>query len=306
MAIAGVLLAAGSATRMGRNKLLLEIDGESLVRRAAKRAIDGGLAPVLVVLGHDAARARRALEGLPCQAVVNEDWASGQSASLSAGVSALPGDATAAVVLLADMPLVDAAMIRAVVARHLETQASLVAARYGTTTAPPILYARSLFPELVGGSGEGRGREVVRRHGGRAQYVDFPEAALADVDFPEDLERARLAFPGKEGSVTDAENVLAQAAGWHEAGLGVAIATVTSTWGSALRPTGSQLAVNEKGAFSGSVSGGCVEAAVIGEALEVIRDGKPRQLRFGVTNEQAWEVGMACGGTIEIYVERLG
>jgi xanthine/CO dehydrogenase XdhC/CoxF family maturation factor len=106
--------------------------------------------------------------------------------------------------------------------------------------------------------------------------------------------------------MSDDANVLEQAASWVEAGLGVAIATVTSTWGSALRPAGSQLAVNEKGAFAGSVSGGCVEAAVVQEALESIRDGNARRLTYGVSNEKAWEVGMACGGRIEIYVERLG
>jgi LAO/AO transport system kinase len=105
--------------------------------------------------------------------------------------------------------------------------------------------------------------------------------------------------------MTDQEEVLGQAAAWSEDGLGVAIATVTSTWGSSLRPTGSQLAVNAQGAFVGSVSGGCVEGAVVQEALDAIRDGKPRRLTYGVSNEKAWELGMACGGTIEIYVEKV-
>lgn len=99
--------------------------------------------------------------------------------------------------------------------------------------------------------------------------------------------------------------VLQQAATWSEAGLGVALATVVSTWGSAPRPAGSQLAVNERGEFAGSISGGCVEPAVIREALGAIRDGKPRLLEYGVSHERAWEVGLACGGTIEVYVERL-
>jgi xanthine/CO dehydrogenase XdhC/CoxF family maturation factor len=71
------------------------------------------------------------------------------------------------------------------------------------------------------------------------------------------------------------------------------------------RPLGSKLAVDSDGAFVGSVSGGCVEGAVVTEALETIRDGKPRLLDFGVSNEQAWEVGLACGGKIEIFVERV-
>ena len=99
--------------------------------------------------------------------------------------------------------------------------------------------------------------------------------------------------------------ILEQAARWREAGKGVALATVVSTWGSSPRPLGSKLAVDSDGAFIGSVSGGCVEGAVVTEALETIRDGKPRLLDFGVSNEQAWEVGLACGGKIEIFVERV-
>jgi len=105
--------------------------------------------------------------------------------------------------------------------------------------------------------------------------------------------------------MSDTAEILEQAARWREAGKGVALATVVSTWGSSPRPLGSKLAVDSEGAFIGSVSGGCVEGAVVTEALEAIRDGKPRLLDFGVTNEQAWEVGLACGGKIEIFVERV-
>ena len=105
--------------------------------------------------------------------------------------------------------------------------------------------------------------------------------------------------------MSDTAEILEQAARWREAGKSVALATVVSTWGSSPRPLGSKLAVDSEGAFVGSVSGGCVEGAVVTEALETIRDGKPRMLDFGVSNEQAWEVGLACGGKIEIFVERV-
>jgi xanthine/CO dehydrogenase XdhC/CoxF family maturation factor len=105
--------------------------------------------------------------------------------------------------------------------------------------------------------------------------------------------------------MSDTAEILEQAARWREAGKGVALATVVNTWGSSPRPLGSKLAVDSDGAFVGSVSGGCVEGAVVTEALETIRDGKPRLLDFGVSNEQAWEVGLACGGKIEIFVERV-
>ena len=92
---------------------------------------------------------------------------------------------------------------------------------------------------------------------------------------------------------------------WCERGEAVALATVVKTWGSAPRPAGAKMAVNARGEMAGSVSGGCVENAVIAEALQVIKTGRPKLLTFGVSNEQAWEVGLACGGTVEVFVEKL-
>lgn len=103
----------------------------------------------------------------------------------------------------------------------------------------------------------------------------------------------------------EADAILAQAREWLDAGKGVAIATVVATWGSAPRGVGSQLAVDEEGAFVGSVSGGCVEGAVVTEGMECIEDGKPRLLDFGISDDQAWEVGLACGGKLEIYIEQV-
>ncbi|MGH6622018.1 MAG: XdhC family protein [Alphaproteobacteria bacterium] len=101
------------------------------------------------------------------------------------------------------------------------------------------------------------------------------------------------------------DDILETALAWKRAGRDVAVATVTSTWGSSPRPAGSQLAVSDKQEMEGSVSGGCIEGAVVLEAQKVIADGKPRLLDFGVTDDQAWEVGLACGGTVEVFVERL-
>ena len=102
---------------------------------------------------------------------------------------------------------------------------------------------------------------------------------------------------------TNADPVLAQALEWLDEGRRVALATVTRTWGSAPRRAGSHMAIADNGDFSGSVSGGCIEGAVIGTALEVIESGAPRTLEFGVTNEMAWEVGLACGGRVHLFVE---
>jgi len=93
---------------------------------------------------------------------------------------------------------------------------------------------------------------------------------------------------------------------WHGEGRRLALATVVETWGSAPRPVGSHLVIDEDGNFDGSVSGGCVEGAVVTEALDVIDSGTPRMLEFGVADETAWQVGLSCGGRIKVYVEKIG
>ncbi|MEQ8508825.1 MAG: XdhC family protein [Rhodospirillaceae bacterium] len=98
---------------------------------------------------------------------------------------------------------------------------------------------------------------------------------------------------------------LTKIAEWQEAGKATALATVIQTWGSSPRPVGSHLAINEDGDFVGSVSGGCIEGAVIEAALETIQSGSAKCLEYGVTNDMAWEVGLACGGTVHVYVERV-
>jgi len=100
-------------------------------------------------------------------------------------------------------------------------------------------------------------------------------------------------------------DVLEQAAEWKAQGTGVVPATVFRTWGSAPRQAGSQMCIDEHGHFVGSVSGGCVEGAVIQEAQALMAEGGTKILQFGVTDEEAWEVGLTCGGEVEIYVERV-
>ena len=96
-----------------------------------------------------------------------------------------------------------------------------------------------------------------------------------------------------------------KSARWQDEGRRVALATVIATWGSSPRPVGSQLVVDDGGRMLGSVSGGCIEGAVIDEARGVMESGRPKILEYGVTDEMAWEVGLACGGTVRVYVERL-
>ena len=104
----------------------------------------------------------------------------------------------------------------------------------------------------------------------------------------------------------DSDDVLSTAAAWVAQGEQVAIATVTETWGSSPRPAGSQLAVTKSGRMAGSVSGGCIEGAVADAARQTMQSGDPQLLDFGISDERAWEVGLACGGKLKVFVERLG
>jgi len=104
----------------------------------------------------------------------------------------------------------------------------------------------------------------------------------------------------------DTEDILAVAAGWAAQGEQVALATVVETWGSSPRPAGSRLAVTKSGKLAGSVSGGCIEGAVADAAQQTMASGRPQLLDFGISDERAWEVGLACGGKLKVFVETLG
>jgi len=186
--IAALLLAAGASARMGQNKLLLRIGGESVIRRAVRRALDAGLEP-LVVLGHEEERVREELQGLPCRTVVNPDWPLGKSASVRAGIAAVPPEAVAAAVVLPDMPLVTAAMLAELASAYRAGRAPIVASRYGDVLAPPMLYDRALFGELAAMEGDGCGKHVVHLHRREAVVLDWPAEALADLDVPGDYDR---------------------------------------------------------------------------------------------------------------------
>ncbi|KRO54383.1 MAG: XdhC family protein [Proteobacteria bacterium] len=102
------------------------------------------------------------------------------------------------------------------------------------------------------------------------------------------------------------EKILEEANDWVNANQKVVLATVIQTWGSSPRPTGSRMIINEKGDFSGSVSGGCVESAVVRESMDLIKDNKEfKKIEFRVSDESAWEIGLACGGEIAVYLEKI-
>jgi molybdenum cofactor cytidylyltransferase len=188
--VTAIVLAAGASTRMGRNKLLLDVGGQSLVRRAVRAVIEGGVDEVVVVLGHEEDRVRAELRGLACLPVVNPDHAEGAGTSVRTGVRQA-ASADAVMVVLADMPFVTAEMIAALVERYRATRPLLVVSHYGDVQAPPTLYDRALFEELLAIPGERCAKQVVKRHETEAEVVPWPAAALRDIDVPADYEDVR-------------------------------------------------------------------------------------------------------------------
>jgi len=193
--VAGVVLAAGVSSRMGTDKLFLKLGGLSVLRRAVSSAVAAGLEPVLVVVGSGRDKIASELADLECTLIDNIEYASGISSSLRAGITAVPGDATGAVVMLADMPFVTAEMLRDLVGRWRKSPAPLAISLYGEVPAPPMLYGRILFAELRGWQGV-TGKAMVQRHRAEALAIVWPEAALADLDVPADVERARARIEG--------------------------------------------------------------------------------------------------------------
>jgi len=195
-AVAGVVLAAGLSSRMGTNKMFLELGGKTVLCRAVETAIAAKLSPLLVVLGNERQRAEHELHGLACTPLFNPDFASGINTSLRAGISALPDNVAGALVMLADMPFVTAPMIDELLQKWRAGSSPLAVSLYGDVLAPPMLYGRDLFAELRALEGDGCGKRVVKRHRAEALEVSWPAAALTDLDVPGDFARVRAQIEG--------------------------------------------------------------------------------------------------------------
>lgn len=187
--VAGVVLAAGRSSRMGRNKLVLQIAGEPMVRGVVRRAGLAGLDPVVVVLGYDPEATTAAIGELTFRAIVNPDPARGLTSSLRAGLEAVPEDAAAAVMILGDMPLVTVEMLSGLVSRYRSEQPAVVVSVYGDVAAPPTLFDARLFEEILDLPDTMRPRVVVRRYRAETAAMQWPADSRQDVDRPEDAER---------------------------------------------------------------------------------------------------------------------
>jgi molybdenum cofactor cytidylyltransferase len=187
--ISGLLLAAGGARRFGSQKLLAPLCGTPIVRLAAD-VLCAMTDDVVVVVGNDAERVQQALLGSPVQCVLNQDWNTGLASSLCCGVQEVAerGDAVDAVIVtLGDQPGLDPRVIGEVIALWRERRPSIVAVRYQGAQDHPVLFDRSVFPELLLLSGDTGAKPVLQRLPDRVTYLDVPYAAPRDVDTPADL-----------------------------------------------------------------------------------------------------------------------
>ncbi|CAH2604958.1 NTP transferase domain-containing protein [Rhodovastum atsumiense] len=190
--IAAVVLAAGTSTRMGpRNKLLVaDRGGKPMIARVVDNVLSSAARPVVVVTGHQAEAVRAALGGRPVGWVQASDYAAGLSASLKAGIAALPEEATAALVCLGDMPLVTGRMIdRLLAAYDPDEGRAIVVPTHQGQAGNPVLWDRAFFPEILALSGDKGARELLRHHAEQVVEVEVEDAVLRDFDTPESLAR---------------------------------------------------------------------------------------------------------------------
>lgn len=193
--IAGIVLAAGLSTRMGQAKLLLDWDGRSVIRRTVESVAAAGLGEVLVVVGPAHAALAEALAGVAVRFVVNPNPEAGQAGSVVVGVRALGPGAEAVLIALGDQPTVPAEVIAALLDAFARGGRPIAAPRYRGVRGNPVLFAASIFPELVALAGDQGARPVVERDPTRVTLVDFDLPMPRDLDTPEDYERLRSGAP---------------------------------------------------------------------------------------------------------------
>lgn len=188
--VAGIILAAGAASRMGQPKLLLPWKGEALIRHAVRVALGADLEPVVVVTGSRAQDIQNALLGLTVNVIYNPDWEAGQSTSVRAGIRALPPQVRAALFLLGDQPFVSVELIRKIVETYSSSRSAIpiLAPFVGEKRSNPVLFDRSIFDVLCGLQGDAGARSIFAQHPPQAmQWPD--ERLLLDIDTPEDYQR---------------------------------------------------------------------------------------------------------------------
>jgi molybdenum cofactor cytidylyltransferase len=190
--VAAVVLAAGGSSRFGSPKQLLPWKGKTLLEHVVDTALESSAQQVVVVLGHEASRIGALLGHRAAELVVNDNWAAGQSSSVRTGLQALPATCEACLFVVADQPNLTAMLLDQLLARYRRTLASIVAPVHHERRGNPVLFARSLFPELLQMQGDQGGRQVMGRHEHEVETVEVADESLfLDIDTVDDYERAR-------------------------------------------------------------------------------------------------------------------
>jgi molybdenum cofactor cytidylyltransferase len=189
MRIGVIVLAAGASSRMGSPKQLLRYGGQTLIRRAAEAAIASSCNRVAVVIGSNASQMRRELKDLPVSVVENQNWQTGMSSSIRAGLDELrPHDLDGVVIMLCDQPFVTAGILNDLIATHRQTGKPIVASCYETTKGVPAFFSRDLFTDLTSLSADEGARRLIVKHPELVATINFPEGAI-DIDTPHDTKK---------------------------------------------------------------------------------------------------------------------
>jgi molybdenum cofactor cytidylyltransferase len=191
---AAIILAAGASTRLGQPKQLVAVNGETLLRRTTRLAIQAGCSPVVVVLGRDAATLAGEVEGLGASTVINNEWQTGMASSLRRGlkaVLAVKPHEPRVMVLVCDQPKLDTSVLRDLLTTHTAKEVLIAASRYQGTNGVPAIFSRELFPELLELTGDQGARRIMQLHLEQVASVDFPGGEF-DLDTPQDLARLHL------------------------------------------------------------------------------------------------------------------
>ena len=179
-----IILAAGGSSRLGEPKQLLVFQGETLLARMVRVALESKADPVVVITGAHSEKCALAITGQPVRVIHNPEWQEGIASSIRAGVASLSGEVEALVILLCDQPAVSASLINAL----LTSKKDIAACEYGETKGPPTYFKKAFFNELLSLQGDKGAKALLAKHAGSVEAIPFPEGEW-DVDLPDDLNR---------------------------------------------------------------------------------------------------------------------
>ena len=191
--IAALILAAGASTRLGQPKQLVQLAGKTLLERACETALSIDNQAVVVVLGAHSEAIKSAIEHLPVKTLVNENWQTGMGSTITCGMSQLPPDADAVLLLLCDQPFVTYDLLEKLVGKWRNKLDHVIASAYCGSFGPPAVFGKRYFAELAALNGQQGAKKLMERHREQLLLVDFPEGEM-DVDTEEDLKRMGVLF----------------------------------------------------------------------------------------------------------------